>query len=170
MFGVVVKEKDSMSAAVDDRVYMDIDDEWTLQDITLQIAQFRKDIALETQYESSVTALSPFASQKFTNSPHSSVVVVDTNFLISHLAFLKMLVLEHAKKCNLLVIIPWIVLEELDGLKGRSNNSYANSSKLNQPDVANLAQRAISFLHNCLAEKHYGIRGQKIHEKIEKPK
>ncbi|CAG8477050.1 456_t:CDS:2, partial [Racocetra fulgida] len=117
-----------MSALEDDRVYMDIDDEWALQDITSQIAQFRKDIALETQYE------------------------------------------KHAKKSNLIVIMPWIVLEELDGLKSRSNNSYANSSKLNQLDVSNLAQRAISFLHNCLAEKHDGIRGQKIHEKIEKPK
>ncbi|KAF0521893.1 pin domain-containing protein [Gigaspora margarita] len=114
--------------------------------------------------------LSPLASQKVTSSPYSSVVVVDTNFLISHLAFLKMLILEYAKKYKLLVIIPWIVLEELDGLKSRSNNSYANSSKSNQPNVANLAQIAISFLHNCLAEKHDGLRGQKIHEKIEKPK
>src|SRR5947207_1535605 len=72
--------------------------------------------------------------------------------------------------CKFLVIIPWIVVEELDRLKSRSSNSYENSSKTNQPDVATLAQRAISFLHDCLAEKHDGIRGQKINEKIEKPK
>ncbi|CAG8767188.1 13521_t:CDS:1, partial [Gigaspora rosea] len=44
-----------MSIVEDDLVYMDIDDECTLQDITLQIAQFRKDTVLETQRESSVT-------------------------------------------------------------------------------------------------------------------
>jgi hypothetical protein len=35
--------------------FMDIDDEYILQDITSQIVEFRKDTVLETHYESSLT-------------------------------------------------------------------------------------------------------------------
>jgi rRNA-processing protein FCF1 len=91
------------------------------------------------------------------------VVVVDTNFLISHLAFLKALIFEHAKKHQLLIIIPWIVLQELDGLK----STLKNKSSSSQHEVGNLAQTAIKFLHNCLINKEEGLRGQKIDERIE---
>jgi len=92
------------------------------------------------------------------------VVVVDTNFLISHLAFLKTLIFEHAKKHKFLIIIPWIVLQELDGLKSAR---WKNESSSSQHEVGNLAQTAIKFLHNCLVDKEEGLRGQKIDEKLE---
>ena len=92
------------------------------------------------------------------------MVVVDTNFLISHLAFLKTLIFEHAKKYKLLIIIPWIVLQELDGLKSAL---WKNKSSSSQHGVGNLAQTAIKFLHNCLIDKEEGLRGQKIDERIE---
>ena len=90
-------------------------------------------------------------------------MIVDTNFLISHLAFLKTLILEHAKKHNLLIIIPWIVLQELDGLKSALWKKKSSS----QHEVGNLAQTAIKFLHNCLINEEKGLRGQKINEIIE---
>ncbi|CAG8554548.1 9420_t:CDS:2 [Acaulospora morrowiae] len=148
-------------------VFMDIDDEWTLQDITLQIEEFRKDKSLEVNYESSSAALSPEASLISRESPSMPYVVVDTNFLISHLAFLKTLIQEYAKKNRLLIIIPWIVLQELDGLKSRPSKSYDFSNGV-QPDLQKLAQNAIYFLHNCLVDKVDGIRGQKLDEKMEK--
>ncbi|CAG8437503.1 1710_t:CDS:2 [Acaulospora morrowiae] len=148
-------------------VFMDIDDEWTLQDITLQIEEFRKDKSLEVNYESSSAALSPETLLISRESPSMPYVVVDTNFLISHLAFLKTLIQEYAKKNRLLIIIPWIVLQELDGLKSRPMKSYDFSNGI-QPDLQKLAQNAIYFLHNCLVDKVDGIRGQRLDEKMEK--
>ena len=92
------------------------------------------------------------------------MVIVDTNFLISHLAFLKTLIFDHAKKHKLLIIIPWIVLQELDGLKSAF---WKNKSSSSQHEVGNLAQTAIRFLHNCLINREEGLRGQKIDERIE---
>ncbi|RIA80601.1 PIN domain-containing protein [Glomus cerebriforme] len=144
--------------------FMDIDDEYILQDITSQIVEFRKDNILETYYESSLTAQEPIIEQVPEKLQYISVVVVDTNFLISHLAFLKTLIFEHAKKHKLLIIIPWIVLQELDGLKSALWKDKSSSS---QHEVGNLAQTAIKFLHNCLINKEEGLRGQKIDERIE---
>ncbi|CAG8577297.1 8651_t:CDS:2 [Diversispora eburnea] len=148
-------------------VFMDIDDEWTLQDITLQIEEFRKDKLSGIQYENSSMTLSPEASFAFADSLLVPYVVVDTNFLISHLAFLKKIIMEHAKESKLFVIIPWIVLQELDGLKSRPSKTY-DSPKNSQPNLQKLAENAIYFLHSCLIDKLNGIRGQRLDEKLEK--
>ncbi|CAI2165755.1 3090_t:CDS:2 [Funneliformis geosporum] len=144
--------------------YMDIDDEYILQDITSQIVEFRKENVLETYYKSSLTTQEPIIEQVLGKIKQISVIVVDTNFLISHLAFLKTLIYEHAKKYNFLIIVPWIVLQELDGLKSAR---WKNETSSSQHEVGNLAQNAIKFLHNCLVDKEEGLRGQKIDEKIE---
>jgi len=44
------------------------------------------------------------------------VMVVDTNFLLSQLAWIKSFV-KHAQTINIAVLVPWIVVEELDALK-----------------------------------------------------
>ncbi|CAG8496891.1 95_t:CDS:2 [Funneliformis mosseae] len=144
--------------------FMDIDDEYILQDITSQIVEFRKENALDTYYESSLTTQEPIIEQGPGKLKHVSVVVVDTNFLISHLAFLKTLIYVHAKKYKFLIIVPWIVLQELDGLK---SSRWKNETSSSQHEVGNLAQTAIKFLHNCLVDKEEGLRGQKIDEKVE---
>ncbi|CAB4376759.1 hypothetical protein RhiirA5_364016 [Rhizophagus irregularis] len=144
--------------------FMDIDDEYVLQDITSQIVEFRKDNILEAHYESSLTTQEFVAEQSLEKIQYISVVVVDTNFLISHLAFLKALIFEHAKKYKLLILIPWIVLQELDGLKSAL---WKNKSSSSQHEVGNLAQTAIKFLHSCLINREEGLRGQKIDERIE---
>ncbi|RHZ58182.1 hypothetical protein Glove_375g14 [Diversispora epigaea] len=111
--------------------------------------------------------LSPEASFAFADSLLVPYVVVDTNFLISHLAFLKKIIMEHAKESKLFVIIPWIVLQELDGLKSRPSKIY-DSPKNSQPNLQKLAENAIYFLHSCLIDKLNGIRGQRLDEKLEK--
>ncbi|GBB93655.1 hypothetical protein RclHR1_22040002 [Rhizophagus clarus] len=141
--------------------FMDIDDEYVLQDITSQIVEFRKDKILEAHYESSLTL--DTTEQYHEKLQYISVVVVDTNFLISHLAFLKTLIFDHAKKHKILIIIPWIVLQELDGLK----SAWKNKPSSSQHEVGNLAQTAIKFLHSCFINKEEGLRGQKIDERIE---
>ncbi|CAJ0915915.1 5157_t:CDS:2 [Entrophospora sp. SA101] len=124
--------------------FMDIDDEITLQDITFQVVEFRKEQIFDTFYEKSSNTL----------------------------------IYEHAKINNFLIIIPWIVLEELDGLKNAPgslvSHSIATTSSQspydNQANVKTLAKTAITFLHNCLSQKLDGLRGQKIYEKLENAK
>ncbi|CAG8445622.1 3683_t:CDS:2 [Ambispora leptoticha] len=152
--------------------YMDIDDEWTLNSITTQIIEFR---------DAAKSSLVPPAEQSnkgvnskrilfqslppVTNHSFQSIIVVDTNFLLSHLAFVKSLIYEHAKLNNLVIIVPWIVLQELDGLKGCPKKQHNNNS---QPALSTLAQTAINFLHNCLLNGQEGVRGQRLDENVDK--
>lgn len=49
---------------------------------------------------------------------YAELAVLDTNFLLSKLGYLDtVLDLANANPCNLLVILPWVVIRELDGLK-----------------------------------------------------
>ncbi|CAG8446985.1 5595_t:CDS:2 [Ambispora gerdemannii] len=146
--------------ALDCADYMDIDDEWTLHSITTQIIEFR---------DTANSSLVPPAQTlpPVTNDSFQSIIVVDTNFLLSHLAFVKSLIYEHAKLHNLVIIIPWIVLQELDGLKGGSKKIPKNPKDGSQPALSTLAQTAINFLHNCLLNGQEGVRGQKLDEKVD---
>nr|CAG8441855.1 7658_t:CDS:2 [Entrophospora candida] len=160
--------------------FMDIDDEITLQDITFQVVEFRKEQIFDTFYEKSSNITHPHLINSYYTSKltYGSIVVIDTNFLLSHLSFIKTLIYEHAKINNFLIIIPWIVLEELDGLKNAPgslvSHSIATTSSQspydNQANVKTLAKTAITFLHNCLSQKLDGLRGQKIYEKLENAK
>ncbi|CAG8554051.1 14025_t:CDS:2, partial [Acaulospora colombiana] len=132
-------------------VFMDIDDEWALQDITSQIEEFRKDKSPEIDCE-------------FSSAPD---IAIKNTVRLQRISIYATLTLEHAIKHELLIIIPWIVLQELDGLKSRPNRTY-NFSDCTQPDLQKLAQNAIYFLHNCLVDRMDGIRGQRLDEKIEK--
>ena len=80
--------------------------------------------------------------------------VLDTNVLISHLQFLVELK-DYAIKGvgRPVLIIPWAVMQELDALKARSNNSLANKAK-----------KAISMLHKCFSANHPRVRGQTMEE------
>ncbi|GET01888.1 transcriptional protein SWT1-like [Rhizophagus clarus] len=116
--------------------FMDIDDEYVLQDITSQIVEFRKDKILEAHYESSLTL-------DTTEQYHEKLQYISVH--------------------KILIIIPWIVLQELDGLK----SAWKNKPSSSQHEVGNLAQTAIKFLHSCFINKEEGLRGQKIDERIE---
>lgn len=80
-------------------------------------------------------------------------VVLDTNVLISHLSFLvelKDFAIKGVGKPVL--VIPWIVMQELDALK-------TTSSK-----VSVKAREAILFLHNCFSAGHPRVHGQTMEE------
>ncbi|KAG9292192.1 hypothetical protein G9A89_023912 [Geosiphon pyriformis] len=152
---------------------MDIDDEWTLQDITTQIIQYRENKTLFSNQDDFLEVFPPALPEKCDKPLHRAIVVVDTNFLISHLSFVKTLVYEYAKAYQLIVIVPWIVLQELDGLKTSQRKSdLPGTGPLNQfpqqVNLSTLAKTAIAFLHNCFMSKQEGVRGQKLDEKLEK--
>ena len=81
-------------------------------------------------------------------------LVLDTNVLISHLQFLVELK-DYAIKGvgRPVLVIPWVVMQELDALKTRDNASLANKAK-----------KAIDLLHNCFSANHPRVRGQTMEE------
>lgn len=61
--------------------------------------------------------------------PFMQVAILDTNFLISNLAYLRTLTSQAAKyHGSLVLVVPWIVVKELDGLKVLCNNNDTSDS------------------------------------------
>ncbi|CAO3672733.1 unnamed protein product [Umbelopsis ramanniana] len=84
-------------------------------------------------------------------------IVVDTNILISHQDHLKSLISNiERRQCRVVVVVPWVVLEELDLLKSRRDGSGSR--------VAERAQGAIIFLQKIFSSKSPALRGQQIIE------
>lgn len=81
-------------------------------------------------------------------------LVLDTNVLLSHLGFISELK-DYAIKAvgRPLLIIPWVVMQELDALKTRVNQTLADK-----------ARQAIGFLHQCFESHHPRVRGQTMDE------
>ena len=79
--------------------------------------------------------------------------MLDTNVLISHLHFLVELK-DYAIKGvgRPMLLVPWIVMQELDALKTRSKT------------VGRKVREAIGFLHECFASRHPRVRGQTMEE------
>lgn len=80
-------------------------------------------------------------------------LVLDTNVLVSHLNFLVELK-DYAIKGvgRPLLVIPWVVMQELDALKTRSSA------------VGRKSRNAIAFLHNCFSAGHPRVKGQTMDE------
>ncbi|XP_029356099.1 transcriptional protein SWT1 isoform X1 [Echeneis naucrates] len=84
------------------------------------------------------------------------ILVLDTNILLSHLDYVKKI-----RSCGLgalgfpVVLIPWVVLQELDSLKkGRGLSG----------SVAHLATPAISFIYNSLKSREPYLWGQSMQQ------
>ncbi|KAM4575034.1 transcriptional protein SWT1 [Fundulus diaphanus] len=84
------------------------------------------------------------------------ILVLDTNILLSHLDYVKKI-----RSCGLealgfpMVLIPWVVLQELDSLKNRKGLSGS---------VAHLATPAISFIYNSLKKRDPHLWGQSMQQ------
>ncbi|RUS26272.1 hypothetical protein BC938DRAFT_470999, partial [Jimgerdemannia flammicorona] len=97
----------------DDLEFMDIDDEYIIDQFNSQLAELRKDKLLFQH-----PAPAPNHPNDLAVGRARSFVILDTNYLISHLGFLKELVGQCAKSNGtVLIIVPWVVIQELDGLK-----------------------------------------------------
>lgn len=96
---------------------------------------------------------------------HISFLVVDTNFIISHL-----LVLDNLKAISenfgLRIIIPITVVAELDGLK--SSTRVPSESALSGKTVGQLARWANDWIYSALANNAKVIKGQKLHQKLDR--
>ncbi|GAA5859603.1 hypothetical protein JCM8547_006159 [Rhodosporidiobolus lusitaniae] len=110
-----------------------------------------------------------------------AVVVVDTNILISHLSLLQHLVALVSSSLSssssppaLTLLIPHIVLLELDGLK--SSSRIADSGRggvRGQASISTLARAATNWLLSCLSPSRNGegqvVKGQRKSETLLPP-
>lgn len=97
-----------------------------------------------------------------------SYLVVDTNFILSHLNVVNGLQ-EVADDYRLQIIIPITVMKELDGLK--NSNRIANeesSDKISNQSVGHLARWANDWIYSALAKNSPVVRGQKLRQRLDK--
>ncbi|KAF1797161.1 PIN domain-containing protein [Mucor lusitanicus] len=144
----------------EDMEFMDIDGPEFIADVNNQIADIR------ASYSSSVlsqeTDVKASAILEYTNAQDEpqnvlgafqEICVLDTNFLLSKLGFLDtVLDLASENPGSLLVLLPWVVIRELDGLKQGN------------PDISAGARKAMRFIELRLRDKIVSLRGQKMNE------
>ncbi|KAL1022829.1 hypothetical protein UPYG_G00032910 [Umbra pygmaea] len=84
------------------------------------------------------------------------IIVMDTNILLSHLDFVKKMKSHGLGALGRpTVLVPWVVLQELDALK---NCKRFSSS------VAHLATPAVHYIYTCLKTQEPGLWGQSMQQ------
>ncbi|XP_067127268.1 transcriptional protein SWT1 [Centruroides vittatus] len=95
-------------------------------------------------------SIQPMQTEEVSSS-HDLYIVVDTNIFLSYLKYVKCLIeLQITEYGTPLVIIPWVVIQELDSLK---NNRNAKN-------IFHKATEAVHFVFKKLKSGHPRIRGQ----------
>ncbi|KAJ2836988.1 hypothetical protein FBU31_001237, partial [Coemansia sp. 'formosensis'] len=92
-------------------------------------------------------------------------VVVDTNYFIDDLPMLRALS-RLASPEQLVIVVPSVVLQELDGLK--NNHRVADTPGRPKATVSQLARGASNFLSDSISSKGSAIRCQKVSEYLQK--
>ncbi|ODV94585.1 hypothetical protein PACTADRAFT_50462 [Pachysolen tannophilus NRRL Y-2460] len=103
-------------------------------------------------------------------------LIVDTNFILSHLNILEDLKNMYNQYSGIFkIIIPITVMHELDGLKKsnsgesyKSSSSSSSSAVISNESLSHLARWANDWIYNNLAESNAAIRGQRLNERIDK--
>ncbi|XP_076007457.1 uncharacterized protein swt1 isoform X2 [Genypterus blacodes] len=84
------------------------------------------------------------------------ILILDTNILLSHLDYVKKIQTHGLGALGFpVLLIPWVVLQELDYLK--MGKSLSGS-------VAHLASPAISYIYNCLTRQEPRLWGQSMQQ------
>ncbi|XP_068599891.1 transcriptional protein SWT1 [Brachionichthys hirsutus] len=87
------------------------------------------------------------------------ILVLDTNILLSHLDYVKKIRSHGLGATGFpVVLIPWVVLQEMDSLKKGQGLSYS---------VARLATPAISYIYNSLKSREPHLWGQSMQQAAE---
>lgn len=140
--------------------FMDIDGPEFLLSLNNEIANIR---AGSYQRNDSINAnifdntLGPLGLDSY-----NEICVLDTNFLISKLGYLDtVLNLAEENPGSLLVVLPWVVIRELDGLKS------ANHQISKETEIGLRARKAMRFLEERLRDKSISLRGQKMNEVLD---
>lgn len=97
-----------------------------------------------------------------------SYLVVDTNFILSHLKILNE-IKDLGKEYGLQLVIPMAVMQELDGLKlsNKIESAFTHSdAQLSGKSVGHLARWANDWVYSCLAKRVPTVVGQRAEERI----
>ncbi|KAF9128968.1 hypothetical protein BGW39_004580 [Mortierella sp. 14UC] len=160
---------------------MDVDDEATLHSIASTITNLRQHIQPGHTSSVGVWAEGAATQRHSDDNDPDSVVILDTNILISHLNVFQSLVKSYGTPLDksstngrgsstgtvpsedVVFVIPWIVMQELDGLKGGGRQG-------SEVDVSGKARLAIEFLRVELSKpaSTSRLRGQKMSELVAK--
>lgn len=106
-------------------------------------------------------------TQTVTLDGNRSFLVIDTNFILSHLRILDELK-KIGDKYGLRLVVPIAVMQELDGLKGSNRTEWGGEDHLSGRSVGFLARWANDWVYSCLAERVPTVVGQKMNERINK--
>ncbi|CAO0800098.1 unnamed protein product [Mucor circinelloides] len=143
----------------DDMEFMDIDGPEFIADVNNQIADIRASYSSALNQEPDIKASAILEHTNSYDEPQNvlgafqEICVLDTNFLLSKLGFLDtVLDLASENPGSLLVLLPWVVIRELDGLKQGN------------PDISAGARKAMRFIELRLRDKIISLRGQKMNE------
>ncbi|CAH2355589.1 transcriptional protein Swt1p [[Candida] railenensis] len=96
-------------------------------------------------------------------------LVIDTNFILSHLNIVNGLK-EIASNYNYQLVIPTTVISELDGLKNSEripSSEVTGTDSISGKSVGMLARWANDWIYSSLADSNTIVRGQKVGEKID---
>lgn len=139
---------------------MDIDDPASLLEINSVLSLNRKSRASRT------TEIPPPVQQP----PQTAIsltaragLVLDTNFLISNLNLVNHL-RDVANQYGFMLIIPWVVIQELDGLKSLNRKTSTSEGDGYKVPIATLARKATDWIFSALAESDPRVVGQKLTE------
>ncbi|KAJ1929125.1 hypothetical protein IWQ60_001433 [Tieghemiomyces parasiticus] len=187
-----------------DSLSMDVDDWSILSSINHTIADYRRaqpytvhlGASDNIPYPTTATSSSAPASDHGRGHPGDDTIdqaavafILDTNYLLSQLTFLRRLQETATQRPHVFIIVPWVVIRELDGLKevghgnrsrGSSRDDSLSSSRHESGNVGSLARSAIEFIYqglqppfdsaaapsHGLAGRRRVLRGQKITECI----
>ncbi|SGZ57904.1 CIC11C00000002439 [Sungouiella intermedia] len=110
-----------------------------------------------------------FQTQTIRINENLSYLVVDTNFILSHLKILDELK-NLGEEYGIRLVIPMAVMHELDGLKGskRADERNGNPSQLSGESVGYLARWANDWVYSSLATRSTTVIGQKMDERLDK--
>ncbi|KAJ2618923.1 hypothetical protein GGI26_006239 [Coemansia sp. RSA 1358] len=93
-------------------------------------------------------------------------VVIDTNYFIDYLPIIRGLV-GVASEHHLAVVVPWVVIQELDGLKNSNKSYYPSELSSVSTNVSAKARDSTRFLENELDRPNSALRCQKRSEYLQ---
>ncbi|KAG9046350.1 hypothetical protein FS837_004574 [Tulasnella sp. UAMH 9824] len=150
---------------------MDTDeDDYTLDSSTaVEDVRVGRTIAKSSEYQNSdLMDAMEFDWELTPVKPSATLIIVDTNVLISQLPLLKLTVEQlqsSSPSINVLFVIPGIVIQELDGLRNskKQNEARKADGSLTVVSVSGVARRANDWLLPLVNRSPF-IRGQKTSE------
>ncbi|KAK6198043.1 PIN domain-containing protein [Scheffersomyces amazonensis] len=118
-------------------------------------------------YSDSMDGIEHYSTQVEVIEGNVSYMVIDTNFILSHLNILDQMK-NLAHKYGLKMIIPIAVMQELDGLKNSTRNVSESEDRISGKSVGHLARWANDWIFSQFAKNSTVVQGQNLRQRIDK--